>query len=69
MISGDGLRLVEHGDGWALAGTAVARFDLVNEYLGYLADRNYSPKTVAPTATTCSRSAVGWTVRTSTWRG
>jgi hypothetical protein len=46
MISGDGLRLVEHGDGWALAGTAVARFDLVNEYLGYLADRNYSPKTV-----------------------
>ena len=34
------------GGGWALAGTAVARFDLVNEYLGYLADRNYSPKTV-----------------------
>lgn len=29
-----------------LAGAAASRFGLVNEYLAYLADRNYSPKTV-----------------------
>jgi integrase/recombinase XerD len=29
-----------------LAGPAAARFGLVDEYLAYLADRNYSPKTV-----------------------
>lgn len=33
----DGLRLVGHG---------ADRFGLVNDYLGYLADRNYSPATV-----------------------
>ncbi len=46
MISNDGLRLVERGGGWVLAGAAAARFGLVDDYLGYLADRNYSPKTV-----------------------
>jgi site-specific recombinase XerD len=30
---------------WRLAGPAVAGFGLVNEFLGYLADRNYSPRT------------------------
>lgn len=41
------LRLVERGEGrWALAGAAVTRFGLVNEYLAYLADRCYSPRTV-----------------------
>ncbi len=29
-----------------LAGPAAAGFDLVNDYLGYLADRRYSPRTV-----------------------
>jgi len=39
------LRL-EDAVGWRLAGPAAGRYGLVNEYLGYLADRNYSPKTV-----------------------
>jgi hypothetical protein len=46
VISVGGLRLEEHAGGWALAGPAAARFGLVDEYLAYLADRNYSPKTV-----------------------
>jgi hypothetical protein len=47
VISESGLRLEHRNDGiWALTGPAVERFGLVNEYLGYLADRNYSPKTV-----------------------
>ena len=40
------LRLVQRGDGWALAGAASAGFTLVDEYLAYLSDRNYSPRTV-----------------------
>ncbi|MDQ6838720.1 MAG: site-specific integrase, partial [Actinomycetota bacterium] len=34
------------GAGWVLAGPASPRFDLVNDYLGYLTDRRYSPRTV-----------------------
>jgi len=34
------------GGVWRLAGRDAARFGLVNDYLGYLADRNYSPRTV-----------------------
>src|SRR6478672_2635337 len=30
---------------WQLRGTAAEKFALVNEYLGYLADRNFSPRT------------------------
>src|SRR5271167_1693333 len=30
---------------WQLRGTAADRFGLVNEFLGYLADRNFSPRT------------------------
>ena len=39
---------LERADGgvWQLAGRDTARFGLVNDYLGYLADRNYSPRTV-----------------------
>jgi site-specific recombinase XerD len=41
-----GLRLEQDGGGlWRLAGPRAAEFGLVNEYLGYLADRNYSPRT------------------------
>jgi len=40
-----GLRL-EDSVGWRLAGPAAGRYGLVNEYLAYLTDRNYSPKTV-----------------------
>ncbi|MEU8251626.1 site-specific integrase [Nonomuraea sp. NPDC048916] len=41
-----GLRLEECAGGWTLAGSSAGQFVLVDEYLAYLADRNYSPKTV-----------------------
>ncbi len=31
---------------WVLAGSSAVEYSMVNEYLGYLADRNYSPRTV-----------------------
>jgi integrase/recombinase XerD len=34
------------GGGWRLAGPGAGEFALVNDYLGYLADRNYSPRSV-----------------------
>jgi len=40
------LRLEERDGAWALVGAAASQFGLVDEYLAYLADRNYSPKTV-----------------------
>ncbi len=43
---GDELKVVAHGEGWALAGPAEPRFTLANEYLSYLSDRRYSPRTV-----------------------
>ena len=47
MSTGDCLlRLEQRDDGWVLAGPEAERFGLVNEYLSYLADRNYSPKTL-----------------------
>lgn len=33
-------------DRWVLAGSQAEAFGLANEYLGYLADRAYSPRTV-----------------------
>lgn len=37
---------VEERDGrWWLAGAGAARFAVVNEFLGYVADRRYSPRT------------------------
>jgi hypothetical protein len=47
MTTGDSSLRLEQRDGdWVLAGPGADRFGLVNEYLGYLADRNYSPCTV-----------------------
>ncbi|QHK18974.1 site-specific integrase [Pseudarthrobacter psychrotolerans] len=46
MNSDCGLSLEEREGGWALAGQAAPQFELVDEYLAYLTDRNYSPKTV-----------------------
>jgi site-specific recombinase XerD len=40
------LAVREDGDAWALTGSAADGFGLVNDYLGYLADRRYSPRTV-----------------------
>ena len=31
---------------WVLSGPGCGKYALVNEYLGYLADRNYSPRTL-----------------------
>ena len=46
VIGESGLRLEERDGGWALAGPVAPRFVLVDEYLAYLSDRNYSPRTV-----------------------
>ncbi|MBP2329540.1 site-specific recombinase XerD [Kibdelosporangium banguiense] len=46
MDSEADLRLEERDGGWVLAGPAASRFELVDEYLAHLVDRNYSPKTV-----------------------
>ncbi|HEY2694778.1 MAG TPA: tyrosine-type recombinase/integrase [Pseudonocardiaceae bacterium] len=40
------LRLESAAGTWRLAGSGVEEFGLVNDYLGYLADRNYSPHSV-----------------------
>lgn len=46
MTEGRPLVLVESDGSWGLAGPAASGFVLVDEYLAYLVDRNYSPKTV-----------------------
>jgi site-specific recombinase XerD len=40
------LRVAERDGAWVLEGAGAAGFVLVNEYLGYLVDRHYSPRTV-----------------------
>ena len=40
------LVVVEHGGGWVLGGSGANGFGLVNDYLVYLVDRRYSPRTV-----------------------
>ncbi|HUY23829.1 MAG TPA: hypothetical protein VMV09_00820 [Candidatus Saccharimonadales bacterium] len=57
------LRLARIADGWALAGLGAERFTLVNEYLSYLADRNYSPQTVRVYGFALLRSPGGWRAR------
>jgi site-specific recombinase XerD len=41
----DRLRVVRDGELWRLSGSAAIRFELINQFLSYLADRNYSPRT------------------------
>lgn len=45
-MSDHGLFLDAGDDGWRVGGDDAGRFALVNEYLSYLADRNYSPRTI-----------------------
>jgi site-specific recombinase XerD len=45
LVSDDQLSVVREGEVWLLSGLSVSRFGLINEFLGYLADRNYSPRT------------------------
>src|SRR6266508_984940 len=40
------LRATRNGSVWALEGRDAHRFALINDYLGYLVDRAYSPRTV-----------------------
>ena len=40
------LMLMRTTDGFALGGAGAKRYVVVNDYLSYLSDRNYSPKTV-----------------------
>jgi site-specific recombinase XerD len=40
------LRLERRGGGWAVVGSGASALGLVNDYLGYLGDRRYSPRTV-----------------------
>jgi site-specific recombinase XerD len=46
MPSAGSLRVEQRGAEWQLAGTGAETFGLINEFLGYLADRAYSPRTV-----------------------
>jgi len=39
------LTVASDGGVWRLQGSVAERFGLVNEFLGYLADRNFSPRT------------------------
>ena len=45
MNEGTQLRLAQDGERLQLTGSGAEGFVLVNDYLGYLADRNYSPRT------------------------
>lgn len=40
------MRIARRGDSWVLEGPGARHFGLVNDYLGYLVDRAYSPRTV-----------------------
>jgi hypothetical protein len=48
----------DHGV-WQLRGTAAEQFGLVNEFLGYLADRNFPLEPAVLTPMTCWRSVGG----------
>jgi Phage integrase, N-terminal SAM-like domain len=41
-----GVRVERRAGGWALVGGDAPALGLANDYLGYLADRRYSPRTV-----------------------
>lgn len=45
-MADSGLGIERTDSGWLLTGGEANRFGLVNEYLSYLADRNYSPRTI-----------------------
>jgi len=42
----ESLRAVERAGRWSLVGSGPVGVELINDYLGYLADRGYSPRTV-----------------------
>jgi Site-specific recombinase XerD len=46
MVTDDGVRLTRTGDLWELSCSDTDLVREANQYLGYLADRNYSPRTI-----------------------
>ena len=46
MASAGSLRVEPRGSEWRLVGIGAETFGLINEFLGYMADRAYSPQTV-----------------------
>src|SRR5947209_17687264 len=46
MASDGPLRVESYRSEWQLAGVGAENFQLINEFLGYMADRAYSPQTV-----------------------
>ena len=59
MTDDGGLAVEEHGGWWRLGGPGAGEFVLVNEFLAYLADRNYSPRTAVRMRSTCCTSPGG----------
>jgi site-specific recombinase XerD len=45
-VDAAGLRVQARAGGWVLVGEGAGELELVNDFLGYLADRNFSPRTV-----------------------
>ncbi len=46
MADAHEVHVQQHGEQWVLAGPGAEGFGLLNDYLGYLADRRYSPRTI-----------------------
>ena len=46
VLTADSLRAVKRDGRWSLVGSGPGGIEVVNDYLGYLADRGYSPRTV-----------------------
>jgi len=63
MDDNEAVRLERDGVEWQLACVEATLVADANAYLGYLADRNYSPERSAPTDMAFSRSLAGSTRR------
>lgn len=63
-----GLRVQERDGRWAIDGDGPEGLALANEFIGYLADRNYSPRTIRGYAFDLSTSRAGSTARGSASR-
>ena len=57
LVSQEQLAVVEEAGVWCLRGSAAGEVGLVNEFLGYLADRNFSPRTCRA----CAYDLLGFT--------
>ena len=60
----DGLRAVQRAGRWRLDGAGPADLMVINEFLGYVADRGYSPRTERAYAFDLLAFARCWSIRT-----